>query len=208
VVARVDSPAHALTCRRGRHVLELPRLRFQTPTPNDATIMTAAGSDPAAQRWLGWAPGQLILQHYREEMLARRPGQGRPRSESVHGHLHLIAVDRESGLLAGAVGVHTSRAEVGGWLAPAFRSRGLGGELFTGAALFGHHLCGTADVRAGTEVTNAACVAALTSAGFVPTAGPEVQDLPDGRVVPSRWFSHGSKPPARCRSVRAARSGS
>jgi RimJ/RimL family protein N-acetyltransferase len=200
VVAQVDSPADGLTCRRGRHMLELPRLRFQTPKFQDLMMLAASGSDPAAQRWLGWAAGQIVPERDREWMLARRPGRGWSYRRPDGRTWHLIVIDRRSGRLAGAVGVQADRDEVGGWLAPAFRSRGLGGELFTGAALFGRHMCGIPAVRAGTETTNAACIAALTAAGFKPVSGPAVQDLPDGRVVPTRWFRHdsGTEPPARC----------
>jgi RimJ/RimL family protein N-acetyltransferase len=202
VVAQVDSPAGALTCRRGLHVLELPRLRFQTPAGHDLAMMAAAGSDPAAQRWLGWAAGQVVRESHREALLTMCPGSGRPYRGRANGAWHLLVIDRRTGRVAGAVGVQADHDEVGGWLAPAFRSRGLGGELFTGAALFGHHLRGSSGVRAGTETANVACVVALAAAGFVPVPGPEAHDLADGRVVPTRWFRHDAQePPTRCRTA-------
>jgi RimJ/RimL family protein N-acetyltransferase len=187
-----------LTCRRGRHVLRMPRLRFQTPTIRDYHLVSASASDAEAQRWLGWTAEYLIPEHHRENILARRPGRGRPGRKPNGGSWFLIAIDRASGRPAGAVGVQDDAGEVGGWLAPGFRSRGLGAELFAGAAVFGHHILGAAIVRAGTETTNAACIGALLSAGFRPADGPDVYELPDGRVVPSRWFRHDVERPGRC----------
>jgi RimJ/RimL family protein N-acetyltransferase len=190
-----------VVCRRGRHTLDLPRLRLQTPTLHDMKIGIAAASDPEAQRWFGWRPQDLILEGYRDHFLASRPGRGRPVREPRAGHLGLIAIDRASGMLAGSVQVGIDTGELGGWLAPPFRSRGLGGELFTGGAFFAHHVLGAGGVRAGTETTNAACIGALRSAGFVPADGPDVHQLPDGRAVFSRWFRHDAEPAARCRVV-------
>jgi RimJ/RimL family protein N-acetyltransferase len=187
-------------CRRGRHVLGTPRLHLQTPTLLDLNMMTAAASDPEAQRWLGWPPDHLILEGYRERLLAARPGRGRP-YRGQDDDIMLIAIDRESGRLAGSVSVHGETGEVGGFLAPRFRSRGLGTELFAGAAALAHRHLGLASVRAGAEVTNSASIGALLSAGFVPTTGPEEHRLPDGRVIPGRWFRHDTGRPARCAIV-------
>jgi hypothetical protein len=41
-------------------------------------------------------------------------------------------------------------------------------------------------------------VRALLSAGFIPTTGPHVHKLPDGRVIPTSWFHHTTDEPARC----------
>jgi hypothetical protein len=46
--------------------------------------------------------------------------------------------------------------------------------------------------------SNAACIAALASAGFIPAAGPDTHSLPDGRVAPVRWFRHESAYPTVC----------
>ena len=196
-----DVSAALVVCRRRRHTLDLPRLRLQTPTFHDMKIGDAAASDPEAQRWFGWPPEHLILEGHRDRFLARRPGRGRPVREPLGGHMGLIAVDRASGLVAGMIAVEFDAGELGGWLAPRFRSRGLGGELFTGGALFAHHVLGAGSVRAGTETTNAACIGALRSAGFVPADGPDVHHLPDGRAVCSLWFRHDAEPAARCRAV-------
>jgi RimJ/RimL family protein N-acetyltransferase len=194
------APAAPATCRRGRHLFLTERLRLQSVTLSDIRMLIAAASDPKAQRWLGWTRQQVIPEAHRAELLARPPGQGRRIYRGAGGHWGLTAVDRSSGRLAGSVEGGLRSNEVGGSLAPQFRSRGLGTELFAAAALFAHDHLGVASLRAGTEPANAACVAALLSAGFVPAAGPVIHHLPDGRSVPARWFRHDSDRPSRCRA--------
>lgn len=60
-------------------------------------------------------------------------------------------------------------------------------------------------MRAATEPANLACVAALLAAGFEPAAGPEANHLPDGRIVPARWFRHDTDQPVRCQTQRRRR---
>jgi RimJ/RimL family protein N-acetyltransferase len=91
------------------------------------------------------------------------------------GDWYLAAVDPEGDRLAGAVGIYTGTGEVGGWLAPQFRGRSLGVDLFAGAAQFAHQHLGVASVRAGTEADNAACIGALSAAGFLPVEDPETR---------------------------------
>lgn len=162
--------------------------------------MIAAASDPEAQRWLGW-PSQAVLPERRlERYLARPAGQGVfPSRRYLAGpQLHLVAIDLAEGRIAGGIGVNRDSGEIGGWLAPRFRGHGLGVGLFAGAAEFAHRHLGIRRVIAGTETTNAACVAALTGAGFTPTAGPNIHTLPNGRDISSRWFLHETTRPATC----------
>jgi RimJ/RimL family protein N-acetyltransferase len=172
-------------------------LRLQTPTVQDVRIMFAAASDPQAQRWLGWTSRDVIPQWDLEHQLARTAGRGRALSRAP-GWRRLAAIDPTTGRVAGALGIDEDTGEVGGWLAPRYRGRGLGSGLFAGAAEFAHHHLGIPNVTAGTETRNAACIAALVSAGFTPAAGPVTHSLPDGRVVPARWFRHQSARPAMC----------
>ena len=184
-------------CRRGRHVVVTEHLRLHSPSRSDWLIMAAAASDPGAQRWLGWPKRKVIAASRRDSLLTRRPGQGRMQP-SWHGRQwFLIAVDRSSGMVAGGIGSDQAD-EVGGWLAPAYRGHRLVRELFSGAAHFAHYHLGEANVFAGTEPANVACVNALLAAGFVPTKGPEQHHLPDGRRVPARWFVHQADSPTRC----------
>lgn len=185
------------TCRRDDHIVLTVNLRLHTPTVRDRAIMQAAASDPEAQRWLGWPARVLVPEPRRDGLLAMKPGRGRRQSLNLD-HWWLAAVDRASGLVAGGAGLGAVSLEVGGWLAPGFRGRGLGAELFAAIAQFGHDHLGLTTVRAGTEPANVACVAALLAAGFEPAQGPQTHHLPDGRVVPSCWFRHDAGQPARC----------
>jgi RimJ/RimL family protein N-acetyltransferase len=179
-------------------VLHMPGLRLQTPTKRDARIMLAAASDPQAQRWLGWTGPAVIPQWDLEHQLARTAGRGRAFPRVLGPGRYLVAIDPAAGRVAGAFAVDGNTGEVGGWLAPRYRGRGLGSGLFAGAAEFAHQHLGIPSVTAGTEISNAACIAVLASAGFIPAAGPDTQTLPDGRVVPVRWFRHESAYPTVC----------
>jgi RimJ/RimL family protein N-acetyltransferase len=192
------------TCRRGHHVVLTTSLRLQTPTRRDVAIMCAAASDPEAQRWLGWPNRALVPERDRDRLLAMEPGQGL----GAFGYLDLwlCAVDRASGLVAGGAALDASSLEAGGWLAPAFRGRGLGKELFGAVAQLGHLHLGMAKVAAGTDPANAACVAALLAAGFEPGQGPPVHRLQGGRTVAARWFRHDTEEPSRCRGDGRGRS--
>lgn len=162
--------------------------------------MLAAASDPQAQRWLGWTGRAVLPERDLERLLALQAGHGAfPSRRHLSGpEIHLAAIDLADGRVAGALGVDRDTGEIGGWLAPRFRGRGLGAGLFAGAAEFAHQHLGIPSVTAGTESSNAACIAALAGAGFTPAAGPDVHTLPDGRAVPSRWFRHESARPVMC----------
>jgi RimJ/RimL family protein N-acetyltransferase len=194
---RAKARSASRACRRGHHVLLTDHLRLQTATDRDEVIMRAAASDPQAQRWLGWSARFLIPEHERDLLLALEPGCGLGRPG---GRNHfLLAVDRAGGLAAGGAVLDARSLEVGGWLAPKFRARGLGAELFAAMAQFGHEHLGITTVRAAAEPANVASVGALLAAGFQPSQGPQTYRLPDGRIIPARWFSHDTEQPARCR---------
>jgi RimJ/RimL family protein N-acetyltransferase len=186
-------------CGWSRHVVQMPGLRLQSPSVQDLRAMAAGASDPQAQRWLGWTDRKVQQARQWTGLLGAEPGQGRwlPRAPGSRV-MYLAAVDPSGRRLAGWIAFDRERGEIDGWLAPGFRGRGLGAGLFAGAAEFGHHCLGTASVLAGTEAENAACIGALSAAGFVPAAGPETHELPNGRVVTARWFRHESVRPASC----------
>jgi RimJ/RimL family protein N-acetyltransferase len=163
---------------------------------NDFRIAAAAASDEAAQRWLGWTPERLVAQEHRARLLAQRPGRGRWAIEP--DGTAVVAIDPVSRRVAGWVSVSDSN-EIGGYLAPEFRGRRLGRELFAGAAVVAHHHLGMATVRAGAELGNTASIRALLTAGFVSTDGPITHRLPNGRAIEAAWFRHDTDHPERCR---------
>jgi RimJ/RimL family protein N-acetyltransferase len=185
-------------CRRDGHVLVVPGLRVQSPTLLDISIAMAAASDGQAQHWLGWRRESIVPEPDRHRLLRATPEQGKlPEPEAEDGH-ELVAVDPELGRLVGYVTCDARSNEIGGWLAPQFRGRGLGTVLFACAAELGHRHLGRSTVTAGTESGNKACIGALTAAGFTPMPGPETYTLPNGRQIASSWFRHDSDRPTRC----------
>ena len=88
--------------------------------------------------------------------------------------------------------------EIGGWLAPQFRDRGLGTELFRAGLIFAHDHLGIQQISAGAEDTNVACRRALSAAGFISTDGPVTHVLPDGRTTSACWYRHDSAKNRRC----------
>jgi RimJ/RimL family protein N-acetyltransferase len=190
-----ETPAQ---CKRGRHVFQTPGLLLQTPTLWDRRIMQAGASDPQAQRWLGWPEQDVTPERDREHLLALPAGRGRALSGTGGSLWWLAAVDPADNRVAGLIVVDWDTGEIGCSLAPRFRGRGLGTGLFASAAEFAHYHLGIPSITAGTEPGNAACVGALASAEFIRVAGPDTHYLPDGRVVPARWFRHESAEPTTC----------
>jgi RimJ/RimL family protein N-acetyltransferase len=175
-------------------VLSTRRLLLRSPTFEELLVAVAAGSDPEAQRWLGWEPAQLVPEPARQILLNKRVRTGR----SLHGRMrnpappvNMVAIDLRNSSYAGMatiIPVDGRSCEIGGTLSPAHRGQGLGAELFSAAYLLGHGHFGFGDVRAGTEPGNLASIRSLERAGFVPAAGAPTHTLPDGRIVPAAWF--------------------
>jgi RimJ/RimL family protein N-acetyltransferase len=175
-------------CRGLRHVLDMPGLRLQSPTISENDIAQAGASDPEAQRWLEWPGKDIVPAGERERLLSIRPDDDQLLPDPYF--VNLVAIDPAAGLIAGMVSMGWENRDIGGYLAPAYRGRGLGKVLFAGAAQLAHDHLGIKAVCAGTHPGNAACIGALTAAGFVPVAGPLTHAQPNGRVIPARWFRH------------------
>jgi RimJ/RimL family protein N-acetyltransferase len=153
-------------------------LTLQSPSVLDLRAMAAAGSDPQAQRWLGWTDQFVLQARQWTDLLDVEPGGGgRPPRALGLREMRLAAIDPSGPRLAGSVTFNSDTGEIGGSLAPGFRGRGLGTALFAGAAEFAHHHLGIASVLAGAETGNTACIGALTAAGFIPAAGPATHTL-------------------------------
>ncbi|MFI0186708.1 GNAT family N-acetyltransferase [Streptomyces sp. NPDC017082] len=198
-------------CGPGRHVLATERLLLFTPrTRLDVVAVLAASADAEAQRWLGTQADELLPDPaVRRALLAWRPaGHDRRRIPPVlaepyapgpDGPLLLVCLHRSDLGYAGGLELHPRTGEMGGWLAPGCRGRGLGAELFRAGVELAHTHLGLATVRAGAERGNTASRGALLRAGLVPDGGPARHTLPDGRVVDAVWHRHDSPAATRCR---------
>ncbi|MFF7472527.1 GNAT family N-acetyltransferase [Streptomyces sp. NPDC008092] len=202
-------------CWRRRHTLRTERLLLYTPeTRLDLTAAVAAGSDPAAQRWLAWNDERVIADAgVREGLLRLRPGDAetmrasrlftnllnRPYEPDPDEAVLLIGVRADTGTYAGVVMMHPGTGEIDGWTAPEARGLGLGTEMFRAAVVLGHAHLGLPTVLAGLEPANTACARALAKAGFVAAEGPPRHTHPNGSEVDARWLRHTvTAPLTRC----------
>ena len=131
LVARRSSCMDNAGCAQRGHVLHSELLVFRTPTTGDMVAAAAAASDPAAQRWLGWPTDRIVPRTCRKRWLAAVPGKGPDCDWSPH--FPLVAIHSGKNRCIGMVLIYHEPErgyEIGGWLAPQFRDRGLGTELF------------------------------------------------------------------------------
>ncbi|GAA2099498.1 GNAT family N-acetyltransferase [Actinomadura alba] len=182
-------------CGRRRHLVRCGPILLRTAGLEDMLAGLAAASDDRAQRWLGWRAEQICPEPLRTRCLESAPRGDRAAGAGKTGsHDYFAALDRGTGLLVGMVGIvfapDRRRHELGGWLAPASRGRGLGAEMFQAAARLAHEHLGIGELSAGTEEANIASQRSLITAGFGPGSGPDPHVLPNGRAIASRWFQH------------------
>ncbi|MFI2764007.1 GNAT family N-acetyltransferase [Streptomyces echinatus] len=198
------------SCGPGRHVLATERLLLFTPrTRLDVVAGLAASADAEAQRWLGTQADEVLPDpELRRRLLAWRPVGGdarriprilaEPYAPGPDDPLFLVCVRRSDLSYAGGLELQHVTGEMGGWLAPDCRGKGLGGELFRAGVELAHTHAGLTTVRAGAEPANTASRRALANAGFVPDRGPARHTLPDGRVIDAVWHRHDSATARRC----------
>ncbi|MEW2505491.1 GNAT family N-acetyltransferase [Amycolatopsis sp. CA-161197] len=194
------------TCDRRGHAFALGRFLFRTPTAWEYAAAVASGSDPAAQRWLGWLADSVIAEPLRSEALRVTPGTGPAWTYPDPQSVDIVAIDLRENRCAGLVSVHAGEnggPETGGYLAPAYRGRGLGRDLFTAGLLLAHSHLGLPRVRAGAEVGNVASGRSLEAAGMRRAAGPPRYTLPNGRVSEAWWYQHDVPRPHRCEGPQA-----
>lgn len=188
------------SCGGRFHILRTERLIMRSPTWRDTMAAFAGAADDDAQRWLGWTADSIAPPPVRSQMLATPPEGGERPEQPTQNNGRLVAIDPEQQRIAGLASLVAmpGGVQVGGWLAPDFRGRGLGAELFAGAAEYAHRHLQFPLLRAGIEDGNVACHKALAAAGFVPADGPPTFRLENGREIRSRWFEHVDGTPGRC----------
>ncbi|MEV5970500.1 GNAT family protein [Streptomyces sp. NPDC051921] len=218
-------PRAPVGCGGGHHVVRTARLVLRTPRDHlELAIAEATAADAEAQRWLGWPAGSVMNTATAEHLLgiddanrverlralrARSRRQlTRPFVPDGHGPRNqLVAMETATGRVVGSSSLTMDDGSIGVHVAPAYRRQGLGAELVQATLRFAHAHLGVEVVRAGTEESNAHCRGALSSAGFVPCDGPARHTLPDGRVVDSVWYQHGTNEPSRCAAVQPGTKG-
>jgi RimJ/RimL family protein N-acetyltransferase len=194
---------NAEKCAKSRHFVATDRLFFRTPTEWEMASAQAAASDLAAQRWIGWALEAIVPEADRTQFLSVVPGTG-PDCDWPESAC-LVAIHRKANRCAGMVTItrdHGGWPELGGWLAPAFRGRGLGAELFHAGLVLGHEHLGLSRIRAAAEMTNTGSRRALHTAGFSAVNGPSTYALQNGRVMTPCWYEHEVADTQRCAGPR------
>ena len=190
-------------CHGPLHIVKTGPLLLRSPTKRESQIAAAGASDDEAQRWLGWADASVWPEHLRVKLLAEHadaresPAQPVP---SLSGFALLIAIDVERSAVAGQtciMAIPEGPPQVGGWLVPRYRGRGLGRELFAAALALGHQHLGIEVLRAGAESSNTASRRSLRGAGFEPSHGSPTHQLEDGRTVAACWYEHAA-PTSTC----------
>ncbi|WP_033261540.1 GNAT family N-acetyltransferase [Amycolatopsis vancoresmycina] len=193
-------------CDRQGHVVRAGRFLFRTPTAWEYAAAVACGSDPAAQRWLGWQRDSIVAEPSRADALRVVPGTGPDWAAPDPQSVDLVMIDVAANRCVGLVSVHTGEdggPETGGYLAPDYRGRGHGRVLFAAGLTLAHDHLGLPRVRAGAEVGNVASARSLRAAGLARVAGPPTYRLPDGRVTEAWWFQHDVPRVTRCNGPQA-----
>ncbi|ATY16808.1 N-acetyltransferase [Amycolatopsis sp. AA4] len=194
------------TCDRRGHAFAFGRFLFRTPTAWEYAAAVAGGSDPAAQRWLGWLPESVVAEPMRGEALRVVPGTGPDWTTPDPHSVDVVAIDLVAGRCAGLVSVHAGEdggPETGGYLAPGYRGQGFGRDLFAAGLILAHEHLGLSRVRAGAEVGNVASGRSLEGAGLRRVPGPPRYTLPDGRACEASWYQHDAAWPRKCAGPQA-----
>jgi RimJ/RimL family protein N-acetyltransferase len=187
-------PGRQSRCTGGRHDVTVGGLIVRSPVDDLDFLGSMAGAyDDDAQRWLAWdEEGPVadtrdwffnIDDANREHMHEHLDNSAERRYLDALEYQHLIAVDRDHGRYVGAVQLF-GESQVNGWLAPHFRGRNLGADLFAAAAKLAHQHLGLKELNAVVAEQNQAAVSALHLAGFEDApATPETEELGPGTLV-------------------------
>ncbi|WP_236652106.1 GNAT family N-acetyltransferase [Streptacidiphilus neutrinimicus] len=135
----------------------------------------AGAYDDDAQRWLAWDQEGPVAETRdwffnvddanREHMHEHLDDSAGHRYLEALEYRHLIVVDRDHGRYAGAVQLFED-CQVNAWLAPHFRGRNLGADLFAAAAKMAHQHLAVKELYAVVAEQNLPALSALRLAGF------------------------------------------
>lgn len=166
---------------RGPVDLTTDRLRIRRFERNDVAAFVAS-IDDAVETMNGWRDGTAAAAGV---VLGARHDAFRSghlvACEAATGAPVVFLVFSDVGPIAGAwnVGLHT---------APQHRGQGLATEALTAAVELAHDR-GIATLHMGTAQTNVGMRRAIEACGFVLTRSAP-HTLPNGDVVPARWYEH------------------
>ncbi len=168
------------------HLYHSERLELGPPHRRHADAFMSS-IDEEVRRWHGYADSDIDTWRTALVLVTRRrQPPGCPR--------WLFAAERSSGAFAGSYKVHSvskdgADAELGWWMAPGARGRGLGRESLAMVLDYIHDHLGIASVWMATDEANARAIAQIEAVGAV-FEGLRPHELPNGSKVPSRWYLH------------------
>jgi RimJ/RimL family protein N-acetyltransferase len=200
-----------LGCRpAGLHVftpLGRGRLMIVSNRFSDCLCMQLFGSDPDAQKWLGWPAEDLVTGPAR--VFANQPIRTQIGVIPPMPHfLSFTAIDRRTYDVAGSITIHRhgSIPMAGGMMRKDYRGKGFGTEAMRIVRRLAHRHFGIATLTAGSERGHLASERWLRASGFTAVPGPRTHVLPNGREVESMWWQSADKhAKRRCRWLRPQR---
>ncbi|MFI6869898.1 GNAT family N-acetyltransferase [Nocardia sp. NPDC050406] len=151
----------------------------------------ADGTEDAAVR----AYGHLPLSNYTAEIV-RHQIDGVIADGLADGSLAVLAIaDTATDEFLGSVvlfDITATRAEVGFWLTPAARGRGVAQQALRAAIRLAAH-AGLSTLDARTVPENEGSIRVLKSQGFVQTGGPQQAQTPSGETLTALTFERSTR---------------
>lgn len=165
--------------------IELDGLALRPPEPGDAPRLAQLANDRAVWRNLRDAfPHPYTLEHAQQFI-------SRNLDPSVTATF-IIEVD---GLLAGACGAHRGTdvyarsAEVGYWLSPAARGRGVATKAVTALSRYAFEVLGVSRLQASVYAWNPASMRVLEKAGYEREGVLRASVFKDGQLIDAVLFA-------------------
>ena len=155
------------------------KTRLRRLRPGDATAYAAGTKDPAVRRY-GHLPESDYTPESVREIIAREVDPGLTRGDLAVLAIAEAASDAFMGSLV-LFGVDDRRAEVGFWVHPEHRGKGITAEALDLATRFASE-SGMCELTARTSPENIASQRVLESAGYI-GAAPTVEIAPSGQRV-------------------------